>query len=757
MTRNPWSRRLAAAVLLVLASLTLSFGAAAQAPPPPAPAPVTADELQRLVDTLQNDQDRAHLVEQLRALIAVQRGQAAPETPPPTFIGALSQQLNAISDELLTTAAVLVDAPRLLGWLRDQVSDSDSRARWLEVLTHLAIVFGVAIAAEWVVRWLLARPRAVLANRSSGHLFVRLVLNLLRALIGVLPIIAFAAAAYTVLPLTQPRVGTARVAEVIIRASVLARIILVVVRAALLSSHSVAALSGLEEESRNYLYIWVRRFTNSAVYGYGIVEAAWWLGVPGGVYAVLLKTVALVLAVLAIIFVLQNRRPVGVWLRGKSVPSDAPPPPDSGWRILRTRLAEIWHVLVIVYIAGLYVVYALRIEGGFGFVLRATVLSVVLLVVSRLLVRVILKLTERGFAVSPDLKARFPTLEARANRYVPVVSGVVSAIVYVFTALALLQAWGLDAFAWFDSELGRRVTGAVVSIAVVLVVALVAWELFSSAIERYLANLGNGTRSSTRAARARTLLPLLRTIMLGVIVVLVTLIVLSEIGVNIAPLLAGAGVVGLAIGFGSQSLVKDVITGLFMLIEDTFAVGDVIDLGGGHSGTVEALSVRTIRLRDMAGAIHTIPFSEVHTVKNLTRDFSYFVADVGVVYREDPDHAIDVLNQVGQELAEDPNIAPSILEPLEVVGVDRFSDTAMVIKVRIKVWPFRQWAVGREFNRRMKKAFDQNGIEMPAANQTHYLSDPPAKDGSAPAAAPTQARDAIPDEPPAEPTPSDAA
>src|SRR5262249_1811839 len=156
-----------------------------------------------------------------------------------------------------------------------------------------------------------------------------------------------------------------------------------------------------------------------------------------------------------------------------------------------------------------------------------------------------------------------------------------------------------------------------------------------------------------RRTRVRTLLPLLRSALLGVIVVMTSLIVLSHIGIDIAPLLAGAGVIGVAIGFGSQALVKDVITGLFILLEDQIAVGDVVDLGKDHKGVVEAITVRTIRLRDLAGTVDTVPFSEVTSVKNLTKDFSYVVSRVAISYREDIDRVVEILRQVADELLED--------------------------------------------------------------------------------------------------------
>ena len=239
-----------------------------------------------------------------------------------------------------------------------------------------------------------------------------------------------------------------------------------------------------------------------------------------------------------------------------------------------------------------------------------------------LLVRLAERASERGFAIAPDLKVRFPTLEQRANRYLPILSGLIRVVVYVAALLILLQAWDIGSFAWFGTELGRRMTGIALSVAAVLGIALAAWEIFSAAIERHLSTLA---ASPSSRLRQRTLLPLLRTAMLCVIVVMATLVVLSQIGLNIAPLLAGAGVVGLAIGFGSQALVKDIITGLFILIEDQIAVGDIIDVGKDHRGTVEAISIRTIRLRDQAGIVHTVPFSEVTSIKNLSKEFAYAV------------------------------------------------------------------------------------------------------------------------------------
>jgi small conductance mechanosensitive channel len=286
----------------------------------------------------------------------------------------------------------------------------------------------------------------------------------------------------------------------------------------------------------------------------------------------------------------------------------------------------------------------------------------------------------------------------------------------------------------------------VISLAIVLVGGLVLWEFFSAMIERKLAGIDQAGRS-----RARTVLPLLRSTLMVVLITVAALMILSQIGINIAPLLAGAGIAGIAVGFGAQALVKDVITGFFMLLEDTFAVGDRVDVGGGHVGVIEAVSIRNFRLRDIQGVVHTVPFSAITTVLNMSRDFAYVVCDAGIVYREDPDRAIEVMREAGKDLAAEPRWSRYVLAPLEILGVERFTDTAMVIRARIKAAPPYQLEMSREFNRVLKKAFDRNGIEMASVNQLNYSKQLVV--GTGPSNAPGNGASAQAPQPPA-PSPS---
>lgn len=229
--------------------------------------------------------------------------------------------------------------------------------------------------------------------------------------------------------------------------------------------------------------------------------------------------------------------------------------------------------------------------------------------------------------------------------------------------------------------------------------------------------------------RADTLVHVIRDVARGVILIIGSMMVLAEVGVDLKPLLAAAGLGGLAIGFGAQSLVKDVISGFFILLENSVRVGDVVEVAG-VGGLVEEVRLRTITLRDLAGNVHVVPNGSIDKVKNMTKDFSYYVFDVGVAYREDVDEVMETLKEIAAGLKSDPAFADDVLEPLEMLGVDQFGDSAVVVKCRIKTQPIKQWRVGREMNRRIKKEFDRRGIEIPFPHRTIYWGEP--KNGTAP-------------------------
>jgi len=222
--------------------------------------------------------------------------------------------------------------------------------------------------------------------------------------------------------------------------------------------------------------------------------------------------------------------------------------------------------------------------------------------------------------------------------------------------------------------------------------------------------------------RAATLGGIFRKTVSVLIWVIALVMALSTAGFNIGPILAGAGVVGLAVGFGAQNLVHDVISGLFMLLENQIRVNDVAIING-TGGLVEEINLRTTVLRSLDGVVHIFPNGTINSLSNMTREYSYYLFDIGVAYKEDTDRVVEVVKQLAGEMMEEEAFKADILAPLEVLGVDKFADSAVIIKARIKTLPIRQWAVGREMNRRMKKKFDELGIEIPFPHQTLYFGE----------------------------------
>ena len=265
--------------------------------------------------------------------------------------------------------------------------------------------------------------------------------------------------------------------------------------------------------------------------------------------------------------------------------------------------------------------------------------------------------------------------------------------------LATLKTWA------FDSGL-RVVLIAVFAYALVRTTALL--------VRRFEHQVSQGTTLDAleRAKRARTLGSLVHNVSSVSITIVALLLILDQIGVNITPVLTGAGIAGLAVGFGAQTLVRDIISGFFLILEDQVRVGDVASING-VAGLVEDITLRTIVLRDEEGAVHVFPNGAITTLANRSKDFSYYVVSLPLPYHEDPDRVTAIVRAVGDGLQADTRFGPFVLEPVEIMGVDSFDDWAVRLKFRIKTVPLKQWDVGRELRRRLRKALDAAGVHVP--------------------------------------------
>ena len=299
-------------------------------------------------------------------------------------------------------------------------------------------------------------------------------------------------------------------------------------------------------------------------------------------------------------------------------------------------------------------------------------------------------------------------------------------VVFCIFLYSFLSLWDLSDFNVLESDFFLTAVGRFLDIFLVIFIAVLIWESVNTYMEHALRKSVN--RNATRLV---TLLPIVRNIVMSVFLLLFALVILSEIGIDIVPLMAGAGIVGIAVGFGAQAVVKDFLNGFTIILEDLIQVGDVATVGG-KTGLIEKITIRKVQLRSLDGTVYTVPFSEIQIVENLTKHFSYYILDVGIAYREDTDEVIGYLKEVDEEMQNEDGFKESMLAPIEILGVDKFADSAVIIKARLKTRPMEQWRIGREFNRRMKYKFDKHGVEIPFPHQTLYFGED--KKGHAPAA-----------------------
>jgi small-conductance mechanosensitive channel len=672
--------------------------------------------------------------------------------------------LNRVSADATNALHAMQSLPLLWGWIEVMATEPSARGMLLDAAWRLVVALVCGLAVEFALGRLIRRPVAALespapaaaardaatpeaedaateeaedaaddapeqsppaadnavARAEAGDieppmrrrrrlpawvLLRRVPLVLARLVLDLVPVLGFVLAGHLV---AGSPIGGDQHSRLVILAVVDAYalcVALLAVARMLLSPHaSRLRLFQMPDTLAAYMMRWTRRLIFIAVFGYAIAEVGLLLGLSQVAHDALLKANGFVLHACLAVMVLQKRRAVRRWLRA---PGDA----TGAAARLRNTLASVWHWIALFFLAATWLVWAVEIPDGFTRLLHFCIVTALVLIGARLLLILLIGSLDRILNVPPETAARYPGLEDRLRLYHPALSALLRAAVYLLSALAILQLYGLGAFNWFaDSDLGQRVVSACGTLFVTVLLALTAWEAANAAMQQHLAKLARDQQMA-RSARLRTLLPLLRSALMITILVVAGLMVLSEIGINIAPLLAGAGIVGVAIGFGSQKLVQDLITGIFLLLENAMQVGDNVTVSG-LSGTVENLSVRTIRLRAGDGSVHIIPFSAVTTVTNVNRGLGNASVSVTVAYEEDTDRVAATLTEIVAGMRSEPDFAGKMLSDLQLWGVDKVDGAGVTIDGQVVCTDSGRWSVQREFNRRMKMRFQELGIRL---------------------------------------------
>ena len=407
-------------------------------------------------------------------------------------------------------------------------------------------------------------------------------------------------------------------------------------------------------------------------------------------------TVANVLAALSTgVFILRFRRPIAHLIRNQPLSR----------RLTRRALSDtieiigtFWYLPALLLV-GISLFATFVSAGDTSTALRQSLLCTVLLVLCMVINGLV-----RRHALKPQRgHKRHALYSERLKSFVYTLAHL--AVWLVFIELGL-RVWGWSLIRFTEGD-GHEISVKLFGLAGTLLFAWLIWILSDTAIHHALTR----SRKGLANARAQTMMPLIRNVLFVTIFIIAAIVALANMGMNVTPLLAGAGVIGLAIGFGAQSLVADLITGLFIIIEDSLAIDDYVDVGG-HLGTVEGLTIRTVRLRDIDGIVHTIPFSEIKSIKNYSREFGYAIFRVAVPASMDIDTAIKLMRDVGQKMRADPLQRRNIWSPLEFQGVESFESGNAILRARFKTAPIKQWEVSRAFNLSLKRHLDEAGMDL---------------------------------------------
>ncbi|NWA73570.1 mechanosensitive channel protein [Serratia proteamaculans] len=715
-------------LLLLLVTCTASPLAMAQPAQNTAPSDQTEQQkasYTALADILQDDKARATLIDHLR--------QAADESPKTQTKPAASETPESLSDNLSSLAqGGISTVNQRLNSLQKLIDSGPKRTFNPDSFFRALGYFLLTVAATFALFHLIRRLIRPLYKRmgSWGHNaklqqgpWYKLPTAILGAFAVDLLVLVLALAAGNLFArhVNADSATIQRLQTLFLSAFAVIEFFKAVLRLIFSPDFDYLRPFAFSDASAHY---WNKRLAwLSGLIGYGLMVVvpvvATQISYPAAAAANL--AIMLALTLYAVALILRNRKPIQQQINLLAERSMA------FFSIILRGLGHVWHLLAIAYFLVLFALSQFDIGNSLRFMMTATVKSLVVIGVGALLSGMLTRWIFRRISLPDDVNRRYPMLERRINSYIPNGLKILRVMVVLAVTLLLFDAWHLiNLYQWAGSENGEKIIGGLVHILLIMVVAVFSWTLMASIIEHRLAlELSNGIRPS---ARERTLLTLFRNVLAIVISTITIMIVLSQVGINIAPLLAGAGALGLAISFGAQTLVKDVITGVFIQFENGMNTGEYVTVSG-ITGTVERMTIRSIGLRDDYGVYHIVPFSSITTLANYAREFGVYRANYSVSRDEDIDHVHEVLHQAVDALKQDEQVKHFLVGEPVFNGVVALGDRSFTTRVTVRTQALKQWVVQYALDRLVKMHFDQADIAMP--QQAMQLSYAPGSQESA--------------------------
>lgn len=701
--------------ILLFALMLSSAPVLAQSPLLPAASAETTSSdasIDELVRIIENDETRAALIERLKQGSAT----VAPAEEAPADLSIVRQLAEYTRAAAEGTSATLRSVGQVFVDLQEGLSgtqDADLSA-FLTVTAGVVLVGAALFGSFLALRIVVIALQRQIAGRVAGRGWIARIGGAIGGLLVDLGsvLLAWGIGYFVALTFVGDAPGRMGINQsLLLNAFLLVEMVKLVARTALSPRFAALRLIPVSDDNAAYWSFWLARIISLIGYTFLFVSPLLAANLAPGIAAAVQVLVMATAVIIGIIVVMQNKNDVRTWLVGLAERRG-----NDGYGQLLLLLGRYWHVVAIAYLLALLVVWFANPDQALPFMLAATIQSVVAIVVGVVIVGFIRRFVSVGLRLPEDIKQRLPLLETRLQAFVPTVMQVVRWIVIAGVVLAIAQAWSLFNFVgWISSNDGQQVAGATISAALIILFCFLLYLAVSSWVEYRLNNTINVPTS-----REKTLLNLFKNAFTVALAVFGLMLALGQIGVNIAPLLAGAGVIGLAIGFGAQKLVQDIITGIFIQFENVMNEGDVVE-AAGKSGVVEKLTIRSVTIRDMTGTVHLIPFSSVDQVSNMVRGFSFYVAEFEVARDSDIEEVKQAMRDAFAKVMESEH-SSVILDDLDLQGLIAITPASMSLRARVKTLAGKQWGPGRLYTELVMRLFDERGISTPTQRVSYVRS-----------------------------------
>lgn len=696
---------------------------------------VSTKDLQELVSLMEDPKKREIFVKDLKNLIDAREATKKEAEPSKAaakrekeilLIETIFTRFEILSDKIIGAASSSVawvsKLPEALGKTKTFLAQSENRNSLLKLFGNIVLSIIIAMLIRIFIGKYLSKSK-----KNTEGLTSRLSLGSVRLILELIPY-AVVLVSLFILFHFFPSFSTGHSLSILFFTVLFFyRMAIVVFRVLLSPDDTNMRIIPLSDDNANYAWVWLLRFAHYTTFYTLVTRILLVTGVAPQTYSFIRGILLVVFPSMITILIMQAAREIKIKSESFSKNDGGEENEKEGSGTFIRPIFRYWPILGVTYSWIIFIFLITQNNKGFYYLFEGTLWTAVTVLALLLALKLLHWVFKKFFTINERVKERFPGLEERTNRYILILRRVFRATLIIITLGMIAHVWGIPIASMVASKTGSLIILRAVSIIITVGIVLAIMETSQFVGDYFLKEKKRKKKKVTQ--KAKTLVPVVNTAIKIGAGFIGGIVILDRLGVNTTPILAGAGIVGLAVGFGSQTLVKDLINGLFMLFEESIRVGDFVELGK-NSGIVEAIGLRTVKLRDVSGNVHVIPNSSIDAVKNMSKEFSRAVIDIGVAYREDVDEVIEVLEEIGKEMQNDPEYGKSILEPLEVFGLHKFDDSAIVIRVRLTTKPLKQWGIKREFNKRVKKKFDQRGIEIPFPHRTIYMGEP--KEGPAP-------------------------